>query len=260
MDGPAAANRVRYNRDQWAHWLDADRDGCDTRDEVLIDEAVVAPTVSSRCSLVGGQWASPYDGRPTTDPSSLDVDHRVALAEAHRSGGWQWDAAKKAAFANDLDDPRTLVAVTASVNRSKGDKDPAGWLSQQDTCGYVSAWIAVKARWSLAVDAEEATELSDLLVGQCVGTTVAAWPPPAIRSNRPPAPLPPRAGDDRGDQPAAPATTAGPGASYPNCAAARAAGVAPLHVGDPGYGRHLDRDGDGIGCERHRRRAAPRRW
>ncbi|QDN76324.1 excalibur calcium-binding domain-containing protein [Streptomyces sp. S1A1-7] len=36
---------------------------------------------------------------------------------------------------------------------------------------------------------------------------------------------------------------------YENCAAARAAGAAPVHVGDPGYGRHLDRDGDGVGCE-----------
>jgi hypothetical protein len=39
------------------------------------------------------------------------------------------------------------------------------------------------------------------------------------------------------------------GASYANCSAARAAGAAPVRVGDPGYGRHLDRDGDGVGCE-----------
>jgi hypothetical protein len=38
-------------------------------------------------------------------------------------------------------------------------------------------------------------------------------------------------------------------ASYANCSAARAAGAAPVRVGDPGYGRHLDRDGDGVGCE-----------
>jgi hypothetical protein len=69
--------------------------------------------VARGCSLVGGQSTSPYDGRTTTAPSTLDIDHRVALAEAHRSGGWQWDEARKAAFANDLDDPRTLVAVTA---------------------------------------------------------------------------------------------------------------------------------------------------
>ncbi|MEU8521432.1 excalibur calcium-binding domain-containing protein [Streptomyces sp. NPDC048577] len=36
---------------------------------------------------------------------------------------------------------------------------------------------------------------------------------------------------------------------YKNCTAARAAGAAPVHQGDPGYGRHLDRDGDGVGCE-----------
>ncbi|MGW0581458.1 excalibur calcium-binding domain-containing protein [Streptomyces sp. NPDC002920] len=36
---------------------------------------------------------------------------------------------------------------------------------------------------------------------------------------------------------------------YDNCTAARAAGAAPVHAGDPGYGRHLDRDGDGVGCE-----------
>ena len=41
----------------------------------------------------------------------------------------------------------------------------------------------------------------------------------------------------------------GSGGSFRNCTAARAAGVAPVRVGDPGYGRHLDRDGDGIGCE-----------
>ena len=36
---------------------------------------------------------------------------------------------------------------------------------------------------------------------------------------------------------------------YANCDAARADGAAPVRVGDPGYGRHLDRDGDGVGCE-----------
>jgi hypothetical protein len=37
--------------------------------------------------------------------------------------------------------------------------------------------------------------------------------------------------------------------AFRNCTAARAAGAAPVRRGDPGYGRHLDRDGDGIGCE-----------
>lgn len=36
---------------------------------------------------------------------------------------------------------------------------------------------------------------------------------------------------------------------FANCAQARAAGAAPVRAGDYGYGRHLDRDGDGVGCE-----------
>lgn len=53
----------------------------------------------------------------------------------------------------------------------------------------------------------------------------------------------------------APRTTA-----FANCAAARAEGAAPVRRGDPGYGTHLDGDGDGIGCESSSRNAssAPR--
>lgn len=42
--------------------------------------------------------------------------------------------------------------------------------------------------------------------------------------------------------------------AFANCAAARAAGAAPVRIGEPGYGAHLDRDGDGIGCEPYRGR------
>ncbi|PCG84290.1 calcium-binding protein [Streptomyces sp. WZ.A104] len=47
-------------------------------------------------------------------------------------------------------------------------------------------------------------------------------------------------------------TSGGGGGSstyYANCTAVRAAGAAPIHAGEPGYGRHLDRDGDGVACE-----------
>lgn len=37
--------------------------------------------------------------------------------------------------------------------------------------------------------------------------------------------------------------------AFANCSAARAAGAAPVRRGDPGYGPHLDRDNDGVGCE-----------
>lgn len=47
--------------------------------------------------------------------------------------------------------------------------------------------------------------------------------------------------------PVAPAPSSVP---YANCTAARAAGAAPVYAGTPGYGKHLDRDGDGIGCDK----------
>lgn len=47
--------------------------------------------------------------------------------------------------------------------------------------------------------------------------------------------------------PVAPAPVAAP---FANCTAARAAGAAPVYAGTPGYGKHLDRDGDGIGCDK----------
>lgn len=46
-----------------------------------------------------------------------------------------------------------------------------------------------------------------------------------------------------------PPRLSGGGLYYANCSAARAAGAAPVRRGDPGYARHLDRDGDGVGCE-----------
>ena len=54
-------------------------------------------------------------------------------------------------------------------------------------------------------------------------------------------------GNDKALQ--APQRAFGGSGYFPNCAAVRAAGAAPVRVGQKGYGRHLDRDGDGIGCE-----------
>lgn len=54
------------------------------------------------------------------------------------------------------------------------------------------------------------------------------------------------------EEAAAPVPFVDPGAGaayYDNCTAARDAGASPLRRGDPGYGPHLDRDGDGVACE-----------
>ncbi|MDG4833444.1 HNH endonuclease family protein [Solwaraspora sp. WMMD1047] len=152
--------RTGYNRDLFPHWIDADSDGCNTRYEVLIAEAVTRPSVGSGCSLSGGRWYSYYDGAYWTVPADLDIDHMVALAEAWDSGARSWTTSRRQQFANDLGDARSLVAVTDNVNQAKGDRDPAAWLPSLNVCRYIQEWVAVKTRWRLTVDSAEKSTLT----------------------------------------------------------------------------------------------------
>jgi hypothetical protein len=152
-----------YNRSLFKHWIDVDKDGCNTRAEVLIEEAIVKPKVGKKCALTGGKWRSPYDGKSTTKASDLDIDHVVPLAEAWRSGAWAWSATKRQAFANDLDESKALVAVSLRVNRSKGDKDVFAWLPPKNVCNYVENWITVKVKWSLTSDSKEIIVLNSYI-------------------------------------------------------------------------------------------------
>jgi hypothetical protein len=98
-----------------------------------------------------------YDRLRFTASSKLDIDHVVPLAEAWDSGAWRWTAARRQAFANDLGKSWVLIAVSAHSNRSKGDRDPSGWMptSASYTCRYLAVWVAIKARWHLTVDPVE---------------------------------------------------------------------------------------------------------
>ena len=147
---------VGYDRERFKHWIDADKDGCDTRAEVLISEAIVKPKIGAKCKLTGGKWRSPYDEKTYTSATKLDVDHLVPLAEVWRSGAWSWSDQRRMEFANDIDDEWTLVAVTASVNRSKSDRDISAWLPKKNVCQYLRAWVITKSKYELTVDAQEA--------------------------------------------------------------------------------------------------------
>ena len=146
-----------YNRDLFADWYDADRNGCNTRKEVLIAESLDPVQIGSSCSISDGRWFSIYDNVETTDSSSFDVDHMVPLSEAWDSGAWNWNADQRKHFANDLDQPIFLIAVTASSNRSKSDRDPAEWMPPNASyhCTYVRIWIEIKRAWDLSVDQAE---------------------------------------------------------------------------------------------------------
>lgn len=151
--------RAGYDRDKFTHWI-GQGGGCDTRDRVLISEATRRPRVGDDCALSGGRWYSYYDRVTTTDPSSLDIDHMVPLAEAWDSGARRWNANTRERFANDLADHRMLVAVTAGSNRSKSDQDPAEWMPAAQKCRYIKEYVAAKVRWSLTANRAEKQFLS----------------------------------------------------------------------------------------------------
>lgn len=172
--------RDGYDRDLFRHWVDADGDGCDTREEVLMAEAVVAPVRGAGCALSGGSWTSAYDGLVVAGPRALDIDHLVPLAEAWDSGASLWSPARRQGFANDLGFDRALIAVSAASNRSKSDRDPAEWLPPLASarCAYLADWVAVKLRWSLSADAAERLALVSA-GSSCAGLTVPLRPAPA---------------------------------------------------------------------------------
>ena len=265
-----------YERTLFNHWIDADKDKCDTRKEVLIQEAVVAPKLSSGCVFNGGKWISDYDGLATKDSSTLDIDHMVPLSEAWRSGAWKWSPAQREAFANDLTDSRSLIAVTASLNRQKSDQDPSTWLPPVDKCTYVSNWIAIKVRYSLTVDTAEASALTTL-VASCNITSITAFSIPAyaITAGITPitltSPAPtgtPTSTSETSAPTSNPTPTAKPipkvkkvkkitktkkTVKYSSCAKARAAGVTPIIRSKNktlyALNKALDRDKDGVACE-----------
>lgn len=167
----ATEDRSGYSRDLFRHWVDADGDGCSTRNEVLIEEADDPVTVGSGCSLSGGRWYSYYDGVSWTATGDVDIDHLVPLAEAWDSGASGWSAGERESYANDLGDRRSLVGVTDDVNQAKGDQDPAEWLPELQQCRYLGEWVAVKIRWGLSVDPAERSALSSLASG-CSDVTI----------------------------------------------------------------------------------------
>jgi hypothetical protein len=78
----ASEVRTGYDRSLFPHWKDADGDGCNTRNEVLIAEATTKPSVGSGCSLSGGRWYSYYDNAYWILTSDLDIDHVLSAPAA----------------------------------------------------------------------------------------------------------------------------------------------------------------------------------
>lgn len=226
-----------YSRDLFRHWSDLDGNGCDTREEVLIDERVQGSVQG--CKVVDGVWYSKYDGVSTNNSSSFDIDHFIPLKEAWDSGAWRWDANTRQRFANDLGYAAALIAVTASSNRTKSDQDPSDWLPQKERCLYAKSWVAVKFRWRLSVDSDEKRSLAQIL-SRCSGKiTVPSRAAITVGTTTKPSNSGGSSGSSGGTDP-----------RFATCGEAMAAGYGPYRRGqDVEYDWYIDRDSDGSVCE-----------
>lgn len=257
------APQTGYDRDLFAYRaVDLDRNGCDTRNDILRRDLVDQSVRGDGCVVESGTLVDPYSGRTIgfvrgqATSADVQIDHVVALSDAWQKGAQRWDAATRESFGND---PLNLLAVDGPLNQSKGAGDAATWLPPHRAfrCAYVARQVAVKHAYGLWVTQAERDAIARVLA-TCPDERVPSAGAPTVGSPAPTVPDPtvpePTATEPTVPGPTAPQPTTAPPPNggevyYASCAQARAAGAAPLHRGDPGYRSGLDRDDDGIACE-----------
>ena len=170
------APKTGYERSQFGPtWSDVDRNGCDTRNDVLYRD-LTSKTFKSgtqNCVVLTGILSDPYSGEKISFVrgvgSSMDVqiDHVVALSNAWQTGAFKLSYDKRLALAND---PMNLLAVKGRLNSQKGDGDAATWLPPRKDirCAYVAQQIVVKAKYQLWVTSAEKAAMVALLA-KCPG-------------------------------------------------------------------------------------------
>lgn len=159
----ASPSPTGYSRDAFGKtWADLDKDGCDTRQEV-VDRDTTDKVHDGKCKIPTATLLDPYTGESTTGATSkFQVDHVVALADSWRSGADEWTPEKRLAFAND---PAELALTTAKVNASKNDRGPDEWapVSKAAACVYGRRYTAIKFKWGLTFTPSQRKAVNDLL-------------------------------------------------------------------------------------------------
>ncbi|GAA3888007.1 hypothetical protein GCM10022381_32420 [Leifsonia kafniensis] len=160
-------------------WLDVDRNGCDTRNDILARD-LTEIAKSGSCRVLTGTLADPYTGtqiafvRGNATSTKVQIDHVVALQNAWITGAQQLTQDAREALAND---PRNLLAVDGPTNSAKGAGDAATWLPPEKSfrCTYVARQIEVKAAYGLWIAPAEHDAMERVL-GACGGAAVAPVP------------------------------------------------------------------------------------
>jgi hypothetical protein len=169
------APKTGYSRAAFTHWSDLNRDGCDSRNEILKRDLtqIVFKTGTRDCKVMSGQLLDPFSGKTlifSSSKSTVDIDHLVSLSNAWQTGAAYFDKKTRESLAND---PLNLLAVDAKLNRQKGDADAATWLPPLKSfrCEYVARQVAVKAKYLLWVTSAEREAIIKVL-DNCPGQLI----------------------------------------------------------------------------------------
>ncbi len=165
------APKTGYERSQFGPaWSDVDRNGCDTRNDILYRDltSIVFKSGTRDCVVLSGILVDPYSGekisfeRGQKSSMVVQIDHVVALSNAWQTGAFKLSYDKRLAFAND---PMNLLAVKGRLNSQKGDGDAATWLPPRKDirCAYVAQQIFVKAKYGLWVTPPEKAAMLRIL-------------------------------------------------------------------------------------------------
>ncbi len=111
-------------------------------------------------SSLGGIYG-PYTGRRFADKYSTDIEHMIAVSEAHDSGLCRADTATRRRFSEDL---MNLTLASPEVNRrAKRHYDAAEWLPDKNRCWFAGRVIAVRKKYRLTIDTRERQALERVL-------------------------------------------------------------------------------------------------
>ncbi len=165
------APRTDYDRDAFGQeWADVDRNGCDTRNDILrrdLNPVEIRPGTHG-CVVERGLLDDPFSGDLLSFERGYDtsilvqIDHVVSLSNAWQTGAQSWGASRREQFAND---PLNLLAVDGLLNSQKSDGDAATWLPPERTfwCEFVSRQVAVKTKHGLWVTPPERDAMQRVL-------------------------------------------------------------------------------------------------
>lgn len=184
LEGLAVKGRApkdTYQREAFGQaWQDVDRNGCDTRNDILRrDLTAVDFTEGSKCTVASGGIVEPYTGkavefrRGPESSKEIQIDHVVALGDAWQKGAQVLTPQQRQSLAND---PLNLIAADGPANQQKSAGDAATWLPKNKNirCHYVARQISVKASYGLWVTQPEKDAMKRVLDSCPDQSTIAA--------------------------------------------------------------------------------------